>query len=349
MKYNCTLFSKLCQSLGGYSGDIISANDYYAFGAPMPERTFSSASYKYGFNGKEKTDEINGDGAVYDYGFRIYEARLGRFLSVDPLFQSYPWYTPYQFAGNKPIASIDLDGLEDKPVNNNTSPTEPNATHSTNYSGKGFCGPLSEKQEALKPLPLKPLPLLPANNSVANFKSVAKNKESEKKNVKDLSVTTNGKAFIKSFEKGPDGGAALTIYDDANPTATYKTGDASTGTLTIGWGHAILASEDYSNGITETEAETLFESDLKTKAIDPILRNVTAQLTQQQFDALVIYVFNTGSLSGTNLLKNINDEDFDAAVKEMDINKGNGVFMQGLENRRVKERNIFKDGKYVNN
>jgi hypothetical protein len=32
---------------------------------------------------------------------------------VDPLFKSYPWYTPYQFAGNKPIISIDLDGLEE--------------------------------------------------------------------------------------------------------------------------------------------------------------------------------------------------------------------------------------------
>jgi hypothetical protein len=34
-------------------------------------------------------------------------------LSIDPLTQSYPWYTPYQFAGNKPIVAIDLDGLEE--------------------------------------------------------------------------------------------------------------------------------------------------------------------------------------------------------------------------------------------
>lgn len=37
---------------------------------------------------------------------------MGRFLSVDPLTQEYPWYTPYQFAGNMPIGAIDLDGLE---------------------------------------------------------------------------------------------------------------------------------------------------------------------------------------------------------------------------------------------
>ena len=34
-------------------------------------------------------------------------------MSVDPLSGDYPWYTPYQFAGNKPIASVDIDGLED--------------------------------------------------------------------------------------------------------------------------------------------------------------------------------------------------------------------------------------------
>jgi hypothetical protein len=36
-----------------------------------------------------------------------------RFMSVDPLTKSYPWYTPYQFAGNKPIRFVDLDGLEE--------------------------------------------------------------------------------------------------------------------------------------------------------------------------------------------------------------------------------------------
>lgn len=35
-------------------------------------------------------------------------------LSVDPLTKSYPWYTPYQFAGNSPILNLDLDGLEEQ-------------------------------------------------------------------------------------------------------------------------------------------------------------------------------------------------------------------------------------------
>lgn len=74
----------------------------------------SSLKYKDGSNGREKDGEGScGDGATYDYGFRIYNSNLGEFLSIDPLFTFYPWYTPYQFAGNKPIWAIDLDGLEE--------------------------------------------------------------------------------------------------------------------------------------------------------------------------------------------------------------------------------------------
>lgn len=71
-------------------------------------------SYRYKFNGKELDPTgMGGGGSTYDYGFRIYNAQIARFLSVDPLTASYPWYTPYQFAGNKPIIAIDIDGLEE--------------------------------------------------------------------------------------------------------------------------------------------------------------------------------------------------------------------------------------------
>ncbi len=88
--------------------------DYYSFGMIMPDRSYSATpdGYRFGFNGKEQDNEVSGSGNSYDYGFRIYNPRLGKFLSLDPLFKSYPWYTPYQFAGNMPISAIDLDGLE---------------------------------------------------------------------------------------------------------------------------------------------------------------------------------------------------------------------------------------------
>jgi RHS repeat-associated protein len=94
-----------------YQVNPITTHDYYAFGMEIGSRSYSASGYRYGFNGKEKNTEW--DGSIYDYGFRIYNPKLGRFLSVDPLTPSYPWYTPYQFAGNKPIWCVDLDGLEE--------------------------------------------------------------------------------------------------------------------------------------------------------------------------------------------------------------------------------------------
>jgi RHS repeat-associated protein len=79
----------------------------------MPGRGYSATgAYRYGFNGKENDNEVKGEGNQQDYGMRIYDPRLGRFLSVDPITKSYPMLTPYQFASNSPIASIDLDGKE---------------------------------------------------------------------------------------------------------------------------------------------------------------------------------------------------------------------------------------------
>ncbi|WP_177731358.1 RHS repeat domain-containing protein [Flavobacterium inviolabile] len=98
--------------LKAFNADVLTYSDYYPFGSLIPNRHGSSQSYRYGFNGKEKDDEIKGTGVQYDYGFRIYDTRIGRFLSTDPLFESYPWYTPYQFSGNTPICSVDIDGLE---------------------------------------------------------------------------------------------------------------------------------------------------------------------------------------------------------------------------------------------
>ena len=87
---------------------------YHPFGMLLSGRSWEVGSgYRYGFNGKEHDVEVNGSGNVYDYGFRIYNPRLGKFLSVDPLTKSFAWYSPYHFSGNKPIAAKDLDGSEE--------------------------------------------------------------------------------------------------------------------------------------------------------------------------------------------------------------------------------------------
>ncbi len=96
-----------------FDPDVLTANEYYPFGMPMPRRKFAGdGTYRYGINGRENDNDVKGEGNQQDYGMRIYDTRLGRFLSVDPLFQSYPWNSVYAYAGNNPILFKDLDGLE---------------------------------------------------------------------------------------------------------------------------------------------------------------------------------------------------------------------------------------------
>lgn len=77
----------------------------------MPGRNFVGANgYRYGFNGKEKDDEIKGNGNSYDFDARIYDPRIGRWLAVDPLAYKYPEHSPYNFALNNPIILVDPDG-----------------------------------------------------------------------------------------------------------------------------------------------------------------------------------------------------------------------------------------------
>ncbi|MEN7551563.1 RHS repeat-associated core domain-containing protein [Rapidithrix thailandica] len=85
------------------------------FGKQMAGRSYSDEAYRYSFNGKENDKDFGNQHLIQDYGFRLYNPEIGKFLSVDPLAPDYPWYTPYQFAGNTPIQAIDLDGAEPEP------------------------------------------------------------------------------------------------------------------------------------------------------------------------------------------------------------------------------------------
>jgi RHS repeat-associated protein len=96
-----------------YEPVILTAQDYYPFGmisrAALPN---NGQTYRFGFNGKENDNGVKGLGNQVDYGMRVQDPRIGRFLSVDPLHTKYPALTPYQFASNSPIQGIDLDGRE---------------------------------------------------------------------------------------------------------------------------------------------------------------------------------------------------------------------------------------------
>jgi len=89
------------------SGTPIDHEEYYPFG-DSSLRTFSKKRYRY--VGKERDNESG----LYYYGARYYMAWVGRFISVDPLAHKYTYLTPYNYAGNKPIGDLDIDGMQSK-------------------------------------------------------------------------------------------------------------------------------------------------------------------------------------------------------------------------------------------
>ena len=73
--------------------------------------TDSVAGYRYGFNGKEKIDEQYGiEGTAYDFGARLYDSCLGRWMAVDPLEKYFAHLSPYSAMTNNPIDFIDKNG-----------------------------------------------------------------------------------------------------------------------------------------------------------------------------------------------------------------------------------------------
>jgi len=98
-----------------YLPDVVTQQDYYSFGAPQPgDRTYvylNHNAYRYGFNGKENDDDVGkGVGNSIDFGGRIYDSRVGRWLSTDPLQVKYPDLSPYNYVANNPIYLVDPDG-----------------------------------------------------------------------------------------------------------------------------------------------------------------------------------------------------------------------------------------------
>lgn len=84
--------------------------DYTPFGMRMSERSFNSSEYKYGFQGQEKDDELKGEGNSYDFGARMFDPRIARFIAVDPKWREFQFQSTYAYALNNPIRFIDEYG-----------------------------------------------------------------------------------------------------------------------------------------------------------------------------------------------------------------------------------------------
>lgn len=69
--------------------------------------------YSYSFQGQERDDEIKGEGNSYDFGARMLDSRLGRWLSIDAELDAK--YSPYVSMNNSPVYYFDGDGNKFRP------------------------------------------------------------------------------------------------------------------------------------------------------------------------------------------------------------------------------------------
>jgi RHS repeat-associated protein len=89
---------------------VIQIDDYYPFGLTFNSyQRENSVANQYLYNGKEKQDELNL--SWLDYGFRMYDPAIARWMVIDPLAEKFKSWSPYSYAFNNPVRFTDFMGM----------------------------------------------------------------------------------------------------------------------------------------------------------------------------------------------------------------------------------------------
>ena len=113
---------------------VSSQSDYYPFGSPMHDRTAQSSGYRFGFNGMEQDPEAKGAGNHYDFKARMYDPRVGRMISIDPV--AHPHQSPFAAFDNNPPNIIDPTGRSGEATVDHDSKRVTVKSHMVFYGGK---------------------------------------------------------------------------------------------------------------------------------------------------------------------------------------------------------------------
>jgi lysozyme len=117
------------------------------------------------------------------------------------------------------------------------------------------------------------------------------------------------------------------------------------GIPTIGYGHRLLHSDSFPNGIDEPQAANLLACDVRD-AEQAVQRMVKVPLTQGQFDALVDFTFNMGAgrLASSTLLKSLNAGRYDDAAEQLlRWDHAGGQEIAALKARREAEAELWRN------
>jgi RHS repeat-associated protein len=201
------------------------------------------------FNAKE-LDEESG---MYYYEARYYAPPT--FISRDPLFEKYPFISPYAYCANNPVIYIDPTGLTaEEPITN--PPDDP--PWKNGLFNKDAC-------------------------SVKDwFTSNSSNIEDKPMDVSQLSISTKGLDFLVRNE-----GVRTEPYNDSKGYATIGVGHLIA--------KRAVNEQDKKDwaGFTKEKAMDLLKKDI-TKVENAVRDNVNVKLTQNQYDAIVSFAFNVG-------------------------------------------------------
>ena len=174
----------------------------------------------------------------------------------------------------------------------------------------------------------------------------------ETQKVTDMKMSDKGIEWLKGLEGSVKVNGKHVIYDDATGKLVPAGAPLPVG-ATIGYGHLVKPGEDFTNGITERQAIALLRSDIAT-AERAVQDNITAQMSQAQYDALVSLAYNIGAsgFKNSTVVKYINNPDFHSSVySDLEFawkawNRTQGKVSNGLINRRQNEWNLYKRGIY---
>jgi len=220
---------------GIVQGNIAEENHYYSYGLRIS--TLSSKKLSDGYEGNLKNNYLyNGkvlfddaDLNWYDYGFRNYDPQIGRFTQLDPLTDSYPFLTPYQYASCDPITNIDVDGLEGCPSVGGMTGYVGNAGRAAVGGAGAIFNGISAVGKAIGPI-------LALTNLAVNVVNTSSQQSLVKQQLAGKSVNgdfTTGEVGTNGNIHGPNTGGASNIsgveLDENEPTywPVYNSPDAA--------------------------------------------------------------------------------------------------------------------------
>jgi lysozyme len=356
---------------GSLSG--VKRHDYLPFGEELTWQGgrdsghgYNTDSVKQKYTGYEHDGETNLNFAEARY----HSDQQGRFTSVDPLAASAKLTDPqtlnrYSYVGNKPTVYSDPSGM---------------SAHLGGRNISNFNGAMASEQatDGITPWPDVPIEAAveatkgdsldtvgadgkaTADTNNQNVGAVTQEPAQQQQNIQDPSelilcgpnsnvtdasqlppvqslspqhISASGLDFIKRWEK-----FMANLYNDQG------------GNCTIGYGHLLHMGgcdaadrRAYPNGVTEAQATQILANDVSGS--ERTVRNsVRVTLTQNQFDALVIFAFNIGNggFRGSSALKELNRGNYNAVPDRMaKWNTTGGKVSRGLIRRRSEEGKLF--------